>query len=286
MVAIKTKTLTKKSSCATQNAVAKLLKYDLKWIYKVLGPLYLATLACAILGRLLDLLQDSFLFSIIRTILIGASITLMINIYINTMARIWVRFARNLYGDESYLTHTLPVSSKTIFRAKTLAAAIAMLTTLAVIVLSFIICYVGFYNGIDLIGFLGSSIQVAASTLGLSTPILVLLLFLAIFAQTMIMILSGYAGIILGHRFNQHKTFKSILLGIVFYFMSQLIAVVMLLVLSLFAPNMMELIVRGRSPSFDILRAALISITGLYAIYTGALYHLGQKFLAWGVDVD
>ena len=45
-------------------------------------------------------------------------------ILINNLMRTWVRFRHNLYGDESYLTHTLPVERKTIYLSKFITSII------------------------------------------------------------------------------------------------------------------------------------------------------------------
>ena len=44
------------------------------------------------------------------------------NIIINNVLRFWVRFRQTMYGDESYLTHTLPVEKNTLYASKMLSA--------------------------------------------------------------------------------------------------------------------------------------------------------------------
>ena len=41
------------------------------------------------------------------------------NIILNNLMRLWARFKNNFYGDESYLTHTLPINKKTLYLSKT-----------------------------------------------------------------------------------------------------------------------------------------------------------------------
>ena len=89
--------------------LGKLLKYDLKWTYKLLIVFYLLAIFFAILGRILTDIENSFILNIIGKICIGTTVAMIVNIIINSLMRSWVRFTRNLYKDECYLTHTLPV---------------------------------------------------------------------------------------------------------------------------------------------------------------------------------
>ena len=98
--------------------LGKLLKYDLKWIYKVVGVFYILAIIFSVAGRLLKNIENSVIFSVISQITIGIAISMMASSLINCIMRLWARFIKNLYKDESYLTHTLPVKKKTIYTSK------------------------------------------------------------------------------------------------------------------------------------------------------------------------
>lgn len=297
MVTAKTQTQTVKTQTQAQtqtqpqprlkSPTLNLLKYDLRWLYKTLVPLYLAALACAIFGRLLSLITDSFLISLIGGILLGASIGLIVNIYINTIARCWVRFARNLYKDESYLTHTLPLPSKTLFRAKVLAALIVNLTILAVMLLGLFFSLVWLFPE-DRLGALASALQIAADSINFPMPVFAGILVLAFFVQTAMTVLCGYIGIVLGHRFNQHRALASTLIGLGVYGLSQFLAIAVLLLACLVVPipGLISLILRGSQPPLAVTCSAVLLITGIYIIYTIILYFIGQKVLKKGVNID
>lgn len=59
---------------------------------------------------------------------------MIVNILINCFMRNWARFVKNIYKDESYLTHTLPVSKNKIYLSKVLTAIITLLTSFIVII--------------------------------------------------------------------------------------------------------------------------------------------------------
>ena len=88
----------------------KLLKYDLKDVYKILIIFYALSLFFDVLTRMFLNIDNSFILQVIGKICSGTTIAMIFNILINNLMRLWVRFKNNFYGDESYLTHTLPVS--------------------------------------------------------------------------------------------------------------------------------------------------------------------------------
>ena len=54
---------------------------------------------------------------------------MFVNAVINTLMRVWARTVRNVYKDEAYLTHTLPVEKSKIYLSKFIAAIITMFTS-------------------------------------------------------------------------------------------------------------------------------------------------------------
>ena len=96
----------------------KLIKYDLKWILKLILIYCSLGIFFAITGRLFGLIENSIFFDIISKVCNGISIAMLINAIVNAVIRGWVRVIFNLYRDESYLTHTLPLTKN---RAKIIA---------------------------------------------------------------------------------------------------------------------------------------------------------------------
>ena len=61
---------------------------------------------------------QSIIINIIGQISVGCMFSMIFSILINTMMRSWVRFRDSLYKDESYLTHTLPVTKNELYNSK------------------------------------------------------------------------------------------------------------------------------------------------------------------------
>ena len=119
----------------------KLLKYDLQNIYKILIFFYSLSLFFAILTRLFLIPKNSFIMGIIGKICSGTTIAMIFNILINNTMRLWVRFKHNFYGDESYLTHTLPINKKTLYLSKILTSIITLSSSVIISVFSLFIAY-------------------------------------------------------------------------------------------------------------------------------------------------
>ena len=117
----------------------KLLKYDLKSINIVLIVFYGLSIFFSLLTRIFLSIDNSFVSNVIGQICNGTMIAMMFNIIINNLIRLWVRFKQNFYGDESYLTHTLPVEKKTLYLSKFIVSVITLLISILVIVLSYIL---------------------------------------------------------------------------------------------------------------------------------------------------
>ena len=93
----------------------KLLKYDLKYMIKNMLVFYVLSIFFAFTTRLLFNMEQSTMINIIGQISVGCMFSMVISTLINSIMRSWVRFRDSLYKDESYLTHTLPVTKNNLY---------------------------------------------------------------------------------------------------------------------------------------------------------------------------
>lgn len=262
--------------------LGKLLKYDLKWIYKVVAVFYILAIIFSAIGRGLKCIENSVVFSIIAQVTIGIAISMMINCLLNCIIRLWVRFIKNLYKDESYLTHTLPVEKKTIYASKALSAVISVFTTTAVIIACLFICYYSEAN-IELIK---GALELTAETYSMNVISLLLIIGIAIFVEIMLIIFIGYVGIILGHKSNQNKIIKSVVISFAIYMIFQIVSVLLIFIFGLLNSNIMNLINTTEMIDIGTIKAIMFVAIGVYAIYAAFCYVFGQKQFSKGVNVD
>lgn len=262
--------------------LGKLLKYDLKWIYKLVSVFYILAILFASVARIFNSIDNSLLFSILYKVFSGCSIAMIVNCLINTVMRSWVRFVRNIYKDESYLTHTLPVSKKSIYLSKVLAAIISSFTTIIVIVLCLFICYYSKDNLEALKGML----EFAATTYNTSVLKLVFIISIAFFLEVVFILLAGYLAIIMGHKSNKNKMVISVLWGLGIYSVSQFLSLVIMFVVGLFNKNIMNIIKTTDDVQIDAIKILMIMFITIYAIYSIVLYLIGRWQFNKGVNVD
>ena len=262
--------------------IGNLLKYDIKWRNKVLNVFYIITIVFAILTRIFFSIENSFIFDIIAKICSGTTISLMINILINNILRSWARFVKNIYGDESYLTHTLPVDRKTVYTSSFLASLITMFTSICVIVLSMFIAYYSKENMQIFKSILEPIVQLYDTSILSFVLVVIFVLFLEIFVMLQI----GYSGIIVGHKKNNAKMGFSILYGFIFYGLTQMGILAVLFVIGLFNKDVMNMFFTNEVVSIDLIKNIMYLAIGLYSACTIIWYFINRKMFSKGINVD
>lgn len=196
--------------------------------------------------------------------------------------RLWARFIRNTYKDESYLTHTIPVEKKTIYISKIFSALITIFTTSIVIIICLFICYYSEAN----IQAIKSILELAASTYNTTVLNLLLLISVIITLQMIFIVLIGYVGIILGHKCNKNKMIRSIVIGCSLYMLMQIVSLVIIFILGLFNQNIMNLINTTQLINIDAIKYVMYAVIGIYFVYILFYYILGKKAFEKGVNVE
>lgn len=105
--------------------LGKLLKYEMKGTGRTLVPFYGLMLLLAVITRIfngINIHKFSTLGEIAMGIVAFAYGLTMASVMMLTAFLVIQRFYRTVYGDEGYLTHTLPVKSRDIIISKTVSA--------------------------------------------------------------------------------------------------------------------------------------------------------------------
>lgn len=259
----------------------KLLKYDLIWCYKPLLVFYALGLFFSIIVRIVESFNQTLILLIIDKICCGVVIAMIINILINCLMRNWVRFVRNIYKDESYLTHTLPVSKNKIYLSKVLTAIITLLTSFIVITACLMISTLNEETWV----ILKESLEQSAIYFNCSVISFLLITILTIFFEFLFMMLSGILGIIIGHQSNNLKIVKSIIAGFIIYVLLSLLTLGILYIIGFINPDIMSLFTKLEVNSSALKNMMAVGIL-VYATYNLGIYFIGNKLLNKGVNVD
>ena len=260
----------------------KLLKYDLKNNYKNLIIFYCLSIFFALLTRIFLSIENSFIINIIGQICSGVTISMIFNILINNVIRLWVRFKQNLYKDDSYLTHTLPIEKKTLYQSKIIDAIITLFISILIIGLSLFIAYYSKEN----ITILKNLLLPIADIYDTSILKIIIAFLFIFFLEFLNAIQAGYTGIILGNRMNNYKTLFSVLYGFISYTITQIFAVLMIFIVGLFNKDVMNLFFTNELINIDIIKVLIYLAITTYTIIIIVGYIINIKLFEKGVNVD
>jgi hypothetical protein len=261
----------------------KLLKYDLKWCLKIV-TIYLAiSLVLAVTGKLIDFCPDSIFFKVIGGICKGASISFGITGLVNAIIRSWVRMINNMYKDESYLTHTIPVSISKIYLSKIISTFVILIMCIITIVISLVIMYLNDTT----IEMLKTTLNIISSNLNVSIAGFVILLTLLLIVEMILITFCGFFGIIYGFSFNNKKAMFTLLFGFGSYTAFSTISIILMMIFSIFNQDLFDIMFNGSEVvNYSLFVSLLLISTILYAVYCGLLYYLSNKKLSKGINID
>lgn len=261
--------------------LTKLLKYDLKSIFKVLVIFYTLAMFFGILTRVLHS-ENSLLLEILGEICQGAAISMMCSAVINNLMRMWVMFKIHFYGDESYLTHTLPVEKRTHYLSKILTAIITLLVSFALI---FLVLFTAYYSKENLIFIKNILFPVAEAYDSTILGIITLFVFI-LFLEFLNILQCGFTGIILGHRRNTAKTGFSVLFGFLTFMVSQTIVIAILFIIALFNNDFMNLFITNSLPDIQTVKSMIFISVFSYSFVSALICFVNIHLFKKGVNVD
>lgn len=261
----------------------KLMRYDLQWIIgKVLSYYSAATLLIALLARVFHALSSqAFFLHLLEKIFSGAFISCGIAILINALMRSLVCFRRTLYGDPSYLTHTLPIKRRTVFTAKALSGTVSLMFALATFAL-----------GLAITVLTRADVWEKAKELlrQRGTVSTLLLICAAAVLQLVEMHFSAVLGLVLGHRREKGRIPFSVLFSMLIYIAVSGALTGLLFALSLLKPQAHALLTQSLSTqemlAMDGMRFLLIADIALCLLANCGLYLAARHVFCKGVDVE
>lgn len=258
----------------TKHPIPNLIKYDLKFVYKQVIVFYIIVITLAIVARLTNIDNPPFIVKFLHEFAQGASFGFSLGMIINASLRTWAKFKYSMYGDESYLSHTLPIKRSTLWNAKFLTSLIVVIISVAVFILCVFIMFLS-PETIDLLRSFSSNFWLT-----------ILLFVLCLLGQFIFIMQCGLTGIVIGHRYNTSPMARSVVAGIVLYLGVGFLLVGICLLWSLFDPAIHDLLIDG---SFQKLGNANMLLTYLNTSYFAVIaisYFVNRRLLQHGVNVD
>lgn len=263
--------------------LGKLMKYEWKAMWKILLLINAFTVFVTLLGvgAMQLIVSDSFheadimaifvvlLFMLYYATIIGVSFA--VTIYTG------VRFYKNLYTDEGYLMHTLPVTKNQLIISKltihSLCVAITgFLVACSVVVLLLPLFAVMLEDPTISLSYIWSELctmlfdELGVSLLAVIGTMLFYLVVLVI--STISGVLSMYCAISIGQTFQKHKVMGSILCYVGIYSLLQALNTVLMM-------PIMILNQTGSNSDFDFLiyMNQILGLTLISSLVTGAVFY-------------
>ena len=260
---------------------AKLFKYDFKRNSKFFFIMYALIIGFAIVGRICAETANTTFVLVVGEICSGAIWAVMANLLINNVLRLWADFRHSLYGDESYLNHTLPVKNSLLFWSKFAVATIILILNILASILALLIDR----GGTDIAETLRNFLPEISAMLGFSSAGLVWAFLGVIFVEMLTIIATGFLACTLGFRKNNNKLSWSALYIFLIYIAVQIFIVLAILFVGIFNHDLLQIFTTNDASLTLVAPAVIICIVG-YCVATPILALLTARSLSRGVDVE
>ncbi|MBR4574144.1 MAG: hypothetical protein IKO16_04475 [Lachnospiraceae bacterium] len=208
--------------------LGKLIKHDFRATWKVMvsldAVLVVLGIMAAVVLQTIPHVEDSFGMGLFMFSCIGLFYIGVIAANIVSLIFLVIRYYRNLYTPEGYLTFTLPVKTDMIIHSKVITGSVWMLLCYLFTFISLVIAGAGFVAATDISrADLLNAMREGFSILGFGDPgftaIMVFVILLTPFAG----IVSMYFCISVGQLWQNHKILGAVLCCIGLYILNQIV---------------------------------------------------------------
>lgn len=252
--------------------LGKVLKYDLKALCRYLIPLYAVLFGLGIMIRLLGFFDNVSIIAIICGLMIVALVVLScLSFVLNGIFSVKY-YLENLFKDEGYLTHTLPVKKGTLLFSKVLASLVTFSMTALVLIISLIVAFYQKGLFVDVVKVLNLSIY------GMS--VYEFLLFMIVYGVIgyVATILMVYAAIAIGYSRSSNKLVSSVVWGLIFYFVMEFLYLGLLGIIMIINPTFIS-----NLDNSVFMMKDLIAFFSIFMVFTaligGVYYYISYRFM-------
>ena len=213
--------------------LGKLIKHEWKAVSKPLIIMHLALILMAVIGKILLSIKVLKQADLLWATLLMVYILSVIAVGIGTQIYLAVRFYKNMYTDEGYLSFTLPVKPWEHIFSKTLISFIWILIDGIAIILSIFILVMYKGMGTEFIQEFSEMIEVFSGE-GVNMVVLTIRMLLSGILSLVSIPLMYYFSISIGQLFNTHKMIASV---VVYFITTNVIQVISAVVSALLMKN-------------------------------------------------
>ncbi len=209
--------------------LGKLFRHEWEATSKLLLPLHIILCIITLLGKLSLIMigKNGFLDIFLGLVFVFYILYLIIIAVVTTIYLI-IRFYKNLFSDEGYLTHTLPVSHNQLIVSKLLAAFLWSLIDIIMIIASILVLVADNKTIPYMLKELPFLFHNFQATFGFSIWVYIIIFIILSLIFIIINTLMLYCSIALGHKFGKHKIIGSFVAYMVLYAVNQIVSTIIL----------------------------------------------------------
>ena len=256
--------------------VKKLFKHEFLAALRLWLPMQVILLAVALFGRLIQFFETN---TQAYRIVFGSSmviyvLALIASLFLTLVFGI-VRFYKNLFSSEGYLSFTLPITTDQHILVKTLVATASMVGTVLVAFLSFMVVSAGevFVEVMKAAGYLIGKFAEefgSANTIGyIAEGILLVLVSIAM------AYLLYYACIALGQTFKKNRVIGAVGVYFIYYTITQIIGTILVIICTFLAESGLFAAISNfidAQPEFSIHLIMILLL--IWAALSAGIYYL------------
>lgn len=210
--------------------VKKLFKHEIHALWRLMAPVWGILLGVSVLGRLIQFFEQN---TVIYSIISGSSVLFYVAALIACLVCPFVfaivRFYRNLFTGEGYLTFTLPVTTGQHLWVKLTVAVATELVTLVAAAISVVVVTFG-----DVTVEIGKAIaylyKLCVQNWGAHLPMYTVEAILAVIVLVTVETLLFYCCICIGQQARKNRVLASVGVYFGFYVIGQIIGTIVVIV--------------------------------------------------------
>lgn len=261
--------------------IKSLIKYDVKKMtVNMLVYVYVIAIALSLLTRFINIWDDIHAVAILGAVFEGIVYSALGSILINTFVQILRVFIVNFYKDESYLTHTLPVSKSKLLLSKYISSLIVIFASVLV---CFVCLFIVFYSK-EFAEMLKMFLEISVAGFDMSVGLFIALFALIIFSQICAIISMAFCAIVKGFSYNSKRVLRSFLWFIVYYMGAMVVTLISVVIVFAISGNA-EVLLANVLPQSAFLTLLILALV-LYLIYSLVFYYICNRTFNKGVNVD
>ena len=268
--------------------VKTLLKHEFKGLGRLLTPMYIVLFALAIITRVIAFFErDALIYEIILGSSVGVLLLGMVVALIYTLVCSVIRFYKNLFSKEGYLTFTLPVSVKGHLLTKLFTSAVFYLLTCTFIFICFCIVTSGdlLIELIKAAGFiLGKAAEVMGANLGLYFAEIALGLFIYICSCMLLF----YACMCIGQLAKKNRILLALGVYFGYYYLIQIVTTIIVVTMTSIegSPALISLMDWVGNHPIASIHILILGTTAFYAVSGGIYYFIAYIIMKKKLNLE